>query len=245
MNKISYWSQFFILFFAITFRAHALEVPVLTGPVVDEAQFLSRGASAAIENALKNFYQKEGIQFQVLIIDKLVDESIEGYSIKVVDEWKLGKKGDDRAALFLIALDDRKMRIEVGRGLEGNLTDLTSNRIINEVKPFFQKNDFDNGVALGLALMAQAEGKKLDFQGEIKPRHQRRGGSASMVIFAIFGLIFFLQMFFPSGRGGSGRGGMGGFGGFGGGGFGGGSGGGGSWGGGGGGFSGGGSSGSW
>lgn len=247
MNLISNWFKFSLLFLAITFKVNALEVPALTGPVVDEAQFLSRDASAAIETALRNLYQTEGIQFQVLIIDKLVDETIEGYSIKVVDEWKLGKKGDDRAALFLIALDDRKMRIEVGRGLEGNLTDLTTNRILDEVKPFFKKNDFDNGVALGLALMAQAEGKKLDFQGSIKPRHQRKGGSASMVLFAIFGLIFFFQFFFPNGRGG--RGGMGGFGGggFGGGsgGFGGRSGGGGSWGGGGGGFSGGGSSGSW
>jgi uncharacterized protein len=246
--NFSNWFKFSLLFFAITFKVSALEVPALTGPVVDEAQFLSRDASAAIQNALRNLYEKEGIQFQVLIIDKLVDETIEGYSIKVVDEWKIGKKGDDRAALFLIALDDRKMRIEVGRGLEGNLTDLTTHRIIEEVKPFFKKNDFDNGVALGLALMAQAEGKKLDFQGEIRPRHARRGGSASMVLFAIFGLIFFLQFFFPNSRGGGGRGGMGGFGGggFGGGGFGGGSGsGGGSWGGGGGGFSGGGSSGSW
>ena len=131
MNSIASWLKFSLLFFVITFRAYALEVPPLTGPVVDEAQFLSRAASQAIQNALINFEKTEGIQFQVLIIDKLVDETIEGYSIKVVDEWKLGKKGDDRAALFLIALDDRKMRIEVGRGLEGNLTDLTTNRILD------------------------------------------------------------------------------------------------------------------
>ncbi|MBY0412581.1 MAG: TPM domain-containing protein, partial [Bdellovibrionales bacterium] len=117
-----------IFFLAFTSSVFALEVPSLTGPVVDEAQFLSRDTHVAIENALRNFYQSEGIQFQVLIIDKLVDESIEGYSIKVVDEWKLGKKGEDKAALFLIALDDRKMRIEVGRGLEGTLTDLTTRR---------------------------------------------------------------------------------------------------------------------
>lgn len=233
-----------LLFCLCTFSAFALEVPALTGPVVDEAQFLSRDAHRAIENALLNFNQTEGIQFQVLIIDKLVDETIEGYSIKVVDEWKLGKKGDDRAALFLISLDDRKMRIEVGRGLEGTLTDLTTNRILDEVKPFFQKGDYDNGVALGLALMAQADGKKLDFNGQIKPRHHRKG-SAPMVLIAIFGLIFFLQFFFPNIRGG-GRGGRGGYyGGWGGGGGLGGGGGGSSWSGGGGGFSGGGSSGSW
>ena len=243
MKSLCHWFKFLALFFVISLRANALDVPALTGPVVDEAQFLSASASATIENALRELYQQEGIQFQVLIIDKLADESIEGYSIKVVDQWKIGKKGDDRAALFLISLSDRKMRIEVGRGLEGNLTDLTTNRILEEVKPYFQKNDYDNGVALGLALMAQADGKKLNFQGKMQPRHKRKTGSGSMVIFAIFGLIFFLQMFFPSGRGG--RGGRGGFGGFGGGGFGGGSGGGGSWGGGGGGFSGGGSSGNW
>ena len=235
-----------ILFMALTFKVSALEIPALTGPVVDEAQFLSRSAHAAISQSLQNFYQTEGIQFQVLIIDKLVDESIEGYSIKVVDEWKLGKKGDDRAALFLIDLDDRKMRIEVGRGIEGTLTDLTTNRIINEVKPYFKKEDFDNGVALGLSLMAQADGKKLSFKGgAVKPRHNRHG-SSSLVLFALFGFIFFMQFVFPKGRGGRGGFGGGGFGGWGGGGggFGGGSGGS-SWGGGGGGFSGGGSSGSW
>ncbi|AUN98290.1 TPM domain-containing protein [Bacteriovorax stolpii] len=234
-----------LLFCLCTFSAFALEVPALTGPVVDEAQFLSRDAHRAIENALLNFNQTEGIQFQVLIIDKLVDETVETYSIKVVDEWKLGKKGDDRAALFLISLDDRKMRIEVGRGLEGTLTDLTTHRILDEVKPFFQKGDYDNGVALGLALMAQADGKKLDFQGQVRPRHQRKG-SAPLVLIAIFGLIFFLQFFFPNIRGGGGRGGRGGYyGGWGGGGGLGGGGGGSSWSGGGGGFSGGGSSGSW
>jgi uncharacterized protein len=237
--------KIFLLTCLFSLKAWALEVPTLTGPVVDEAQFLSRDASAAITNALMNLSQTQGIQFQVLIIDKLVDETIEGYSIKVVDEWKLGKKGEDKAALMLISLDDRKMRIEVGRGLEGDLTDLTSHRIIDEMKPFFQKGDYDNGVALGLSLMARALKVELNFNGQIKPRHHRKG-STSLVLFAIFGLIAFFQFFFPQGRR---RGGFyyggGGFGGGSGGGFGGGSSGGGSWGGGGGGFSGGGSSGSW
>lgn len=238
---MSNFLKLFFLTLALSCKVFALEVPTLTGPVVDEAQFLSRDAHAAIESALLNLNQTEGVQFQVLIIDKLFDETLEGYSIKVVDEWKLGKKGEDRAALLLIALDDRKMRIEVGRGLEGTLTDLTTNRILEEMKPYFRKNDFDNGVALGLALMAQADGKKLDFKGQVKPRHHRKG-SAPLVLIAIFGLIFFLQFFFPQSM----RGGRGGRGGgyWGGGGLGGG-GGGSSWGGGGGGFSGGGSSGSW
>ena len=136
--------RYFLFSVVLSCNVFAIEVPVLSGPVVDEAQFLSRGGHAAIESTLQNFYKTEGIQFQVLIIDKLVDESIEGYSIKVVDEWKLGKKGDDRAALLLISLEDRKMRIEVGRGLEGTLTDLTTNRILDEMKPHFKKGDYVN-----------------------------------------------------------------------------------------------------
>lgn len=227
------------------FSARALEVPVLSGPVVDEAQFLSRGASSAIAAALHDLNQREGIQFQVLIIDKLVDETIETYSIKVVDEWKLGKKGEDKAALFLISLQDRKMRIEVGRGLEGEITDLTSRRIIEEVKPFFKKEDFDNGVALGLALMARAAGSELNFDKKaVRPRHERKP-SSMFIIIVLFIFISIMQIFTRRGRRGMIHGGFGGWSGGGGGGFGGGFGGGGSWGGGGGGFSGGGSSGSW
>jgi len=229
----------------LSFSSVAMDVPALSGPVVDQVGLLSPGAQGAIANALMDLNQREGIQFQVLIVDKLVDETIEGYSIKVVDEWKLGKKGDDRAALFLISVNDRKMRIEVGRGLEGDLTDLTSRRIIEEVKPHFKDQDYDNGVALGLALMGRAVGAELKFDnaaGRVKPRHERRP-SSMLILFILFGFIGFMQFFFPKRRSGYTHG--GGFGGWGGGGFGGGSGGGGSWGGGGGGFSGGGSSGNW
>lgn len=249
MKKLLSVKFFLFLFLALSsVNLFALDVPALTAPVVDQARFLSESASRTISNALYNLEQKEGIQFQVLIVSKLEDETIEGYSIKVVDLWKIGKKGDDRAALFLISADDRKLRIEVGRGLEGELTDLKTRRIINEVRTLFKKGDNDNGVALGLSLMARTVGKELNFEGgAVKPRHARKTVSSSFLILVLFGLIIFLQYVFPNGGGRGGRGGFGGGGfggGFGGGGFGGGGGGGG-WSGGGGGFSGGGSSGDW
>ena len=105
------------------------EVPTLSGPVVDQARFLSENGARAIANGLTDLNSKSGIQFQVLVINKLENDTIEGYSIKVVDEWKLGKKGDDRAALFVISSLDHKMRIEVGRGLEGSLTDFKTKKI--------------------------------------------------------------------------------------------------------------------
>ncbi|MDO9181663.1 MAG: TPM domain-containing protein [Bacteriovorax sp.] len=238
----------FLVFSIASENVFALDVPTLTGPVVDQTRFLSEPGSRTIASALYNLEQKTGIQFQVLIISKLQNESLEGYSIKVVDQWKIGKKGDDRAALFLIVADDHKMRIEVGRGLEGSLTDLKTRRILKEVKPLLKSGNNDNGVALGLSLMAQSAGSQLSFEGNnIQPRHARKTLSSSFLILILFGLIIFLQYVFPNGGGRGGRGGFGGggFGGFGGGGFGGGSGGGGGWSGGGGGFSGGGSSGDW
>lgn len=232
-------SVFIFLALALS-SVFAVDVPTLTGPVVDQSRFLSEEANTAISSGLYNLEKETGIQFQVLIIPKLKDESIEGYSIKVVDEWKLGKKGDDRAALFLIVSDDHKMRIEVGRGLEGSITDLKSKRILNEVRALFKKGDNDNGVALGLALMAKTAGTEINFDNRIvRPRHARQT-SSSFIIFVLIALIIFLQYVFPTGRGPRGpfRGG-GGFGGFGGGG------GGGGWSGGGGGFSGGGASSDW
>ena len=243
MKYIQIIFLFLALFNASVF---ALEVPTLTGPVVDQSRFLSEAGQQAISSALYNLQQQQGIQFQVLIIPKLKDDSLEGYSIKVVDEWKIGKKGDDRAALLLIVSDEHKMRIEVGRGLEGSLTDLKTRRILEEVKPLFKKGDNDNGVALGLSLMGRTVGAELKFDGNVvHPRHERHA-SSSMIILVLFGLIIFLQYVFPNGGGRGGYGG-GGFGGFGGGGFGGGGSGGsgGGWSGGGGGFSGGGSSGDW
>lgn len=244
---MKYLISFIFLLVLTLANAFPLEVPTLTGPVVDQARFLTEPAQQAIANALLNLEQKNGIQFQVLIINKLKDESLEGYSIKVVDDWKIGKKGDDRAALFLIVADEHKMRIEVGRGLEGQLTDLKSRRILNEVKVLFKKGDNDNGVALALSLMGRTIGAEVKFDGNVVRARHSRNISSSMIMFVLFGLILFLQYVFPNGggRGGFGGGGFGG-GGFGGGGFGGsGSSGGGSWSGGGGGFSGGGSSGDW
>ena len=98
----------------------ALDVPKLTGPVVDLAGVLSRDDQAKIAASILQFQQTYGPQLQVLVVPSLEDESLEGYSIKVVDKWKLGTKGKDDGVLLLVATESRKVRIEVGRGLEGD-----------------------------------------------------------------------------------------------------------------------------
>lgn len=228
------------LFF--TFLSIAREIPTLTGPVVDELNVIRPEVKASIENALRNFKTTEGIQFQVLLVDNLDGDVIENFAIKVAEKWKIGDEKSDKGAIFILALKERKLRIEVGQGLEGDLTDLQSKRIIKEVGPYFKNQDYESGVVLTLSLMAKATHKELVFSEgtTVSPKHYRNKVSSVKIIIALFILIFVLQFMNPGGRGprGFGGGGYGGFGG--GGGF---SGGGGGWSGGGGGFSGGGASG--
>ena len=130
----------------------ALEVPKLTGPVVDLAGVLSRSDQVKITASLLQFKRKYGPQLQVLLVPKLEDETIESYSIKVVDKWKLGAKGKDDGVLLLVATQDRKVRIEVGRGLEGDLPDALAGRIIRAgIIPFFKQAQPAPGCWLGWA----------------------------------------------------------------------------------------------
>ena len=135
----------------------SLDVPRLTGPVVDLAGVLSRSEQEKISASLLQFQRKYGPQLQVLLVPKLEDETIESYSIKVVDEWKLGSKDKDNGVLLLVATLDRKVRIEVGRGLEGDLPDALAGRIIRAgIIPFFKQGQTGAGVLVGLSLIAES-----------------------------------------------------------------------------------------
>ena len=229
----------------------ALDVPKHSSPVVDLAGVLSRGDQAKIASSLLQFQQKYGPQLQVLVVPSLEDETIEGYSIKVVDKWKLGAKGKDDGVLLLVATESRKVRIEVGRGLEGDLPDVMAGRIIRTgIIPFFKQGQTGAGILVGLGMIAETVGGKLEDVPVPQLRKQRKA-SGGLGYLLFIGLFLIGPLF---GRRGRGRGGVGrallggllmgaamsgghrGGGGFGGGGFGGG---------GGGGFSGGGASGSW
>ena len=226
----------------------SLDVPKLTGPVVDLAGVLSRSDQAEISASLLQFKRKHGPQLQVLVVPKLEDETIESYSIKVVDKWKLGAKDKDNGVLLLVATQDHKVRIEVGRGLEGDLPDALAGRIIRTgIIPFFKQGQTGAGIVVGLGMIAESVGGKLENIPVPRMRRAKRGGgNLSFLVF--LGLLLIGPILFGRGRrrGGVGTALLGGVllgglmgGGRGGGGFGGG------FGGGGGGFSGGGASGGW
>jgi uncharacterized protein len=126
-------------------------VPPLTGRVVDNTATLSSSDIASLERTLRDFEAKKGSQVAVLIVPTTQPETIEQYSLRVAEAWKIGRKKIDDGAILVIAKNDRKLRIEVGYGLEGALTDVTAKRIIDEViTPKFRSGDFAGGVSDGV-----------------------------------------------------------------------------------------------
>jgi len=147
-----------------TFVALAdVAVPPLSGRVVDQTGTLSSGDIASLTQKLKDLETRKGSQVAVLIVPTTQPETIEQFSIRAAEAWKVGRKKIDDGALLVVAKDDRKLRIEVGYGLEGSLTDVTANRIINEnIVPKFRTGDFSGGVDAGVdRIIAVIDGEKL------------------------------------------------------------------------------------
>jgi len=268
--------QSLVLFIAVTcvtLRAYAFEVPPLEGRVNDHAALLSPTVKQQLTQRLAAHEQSTGVQIAILTIDSLGGVPVEDFSIRVVETWKLGKKGKDDGVLLLVSKADHKMRIEVGYGLEGVLPDITAGRITRDIMaPQFRKGNYEAGIAEAVEAIIGKTGGTADnnvalsqdgsTSGEARDRvagapsaKSRPAGLFGLILSLVFGIVklaFFgifvvvFIVFALLGRGGGRRGG-----GFyvGGGGFGGGSGGGGSggdsFGGGGGGFGGGGASGDW
>jgi len=136
-------------------QAQSLQpVPKLESRVTDLTGTLTAADRASLEDKLAAFEARKGAQIAVLVVLTTQPEAIEQYSIRVVDAWKLGREKPDDGALLLVATEDRQLRIEVGRGLEGALTDLVSNRIIDEtITPRFREGDFAGGIASGVDRM--------------------------------------------------------------------------------------------
>src|SRR5215475_12467954 len=134
--------------------AAEVAVPPLTGRVVDLTGTLSADQIAQLSQRLKDLQTRKGSQVAVLIVPTTQPEAIEQYSIRVTDAWKIGRRKIDDGALLLVAKNDHKLRIEVGYGFEGALTDVTARRIIDEaIVPRFKSGDFSGGIAAGLTRM--------------------------------------------------------------------------------------------
>jgi uncharacterized protein len=132
-------------------RAAALDVPKATGYINDRAGILSAETEQKLESFLRGFEQSDSTQIVVLTVGSLEGESLDEYALKVAESWGIGQERTDNGALLLIAKEERKVRIEVGYGLEGTLTDALSKVIIaNAITPRFQAGNFGDGIARGV-----------------------------------------------------------------------------------------------
>ena len=176
-----------------TLGSAADEIPALRGYVNDYASLLTPEAARQLASELADFEASDSTQIVVLTIPSLEGQVLEQYAIRVVEAWKIGQKGKDNGALLLVVKNDRKIRIEVGRGLEGKLTDLVSGRIIrNEISPAFKRGDFDAGVIAGVhAIMATVRGE-YSAEPARDLRHGKRGVNPifTLLLFVLVGSVF-------------------------------------------------------
>lgn len=215
--------HFLLIAFALSVSTFALgqqkAIPPHNGQWVhDEAHVLSANDVAQLEYVLKHERDSTSNQIAVLIVNSMEGDDIDSYANRVFNEWKLGNEKKDNGVLFLIAIQDKRMRIEVGAGLEGVLTDAQSSRINrNQVAPFFRQGDYAGGVKAAVVAIIQTIKGEYTNDEPIKRRSKKPTSWVSLIVI----LIFIILASRRGGRGGGGgymsRGGwilpMGGFGG--------------------------------
>lgn len=164
-------------------------VPALSARVTDLTATLTPQQRSALEQKLATFEARKGSQVAVLIVPTTQPETIEQYSIRVAEAWKLGRKGVDDGVLLLLARDDHRLRIEVGYGLEGALPDATANRITAEIiVPHLRQGDDYGGIDAGVdRIMAVIDGEPLP---EVRRNSGRGGDGPGQLLFLAFILVF-------------------------------------------------------
>jgi uncharacterized protein len=185
-----------VLFFFQAVAAFALEIPKLKTRVTDLAGLLTPDETASLEAKLSQFETSDSTQIAVLVIPSLEGEVLEDFAGRVADAWRLGQKGRDNGALLFIAMKERRVRIEVGYGLEANLTDARSRRIIeNEITPNFRQQQYYQGIDAGIvAIMQTVRGV---YQPSPRPAADSRRRSSSgnrydLLIFLLAPLLWVL-----------------------------------------------------
>lgn len=169
----------------ISIPVYALDVPPLKGYINDYANMISPSSRTKLSKELKAFEQSDSTQIVILTIPSLEGELIEDFSIKVAEAWKIGQKGKDNGIILVVAKQERKIRIEVGRGLEGKLTDLTAGRIIDfVVKPKFKRGDFDGGFVAAVHSLIDAT--RGEFKADQAPPASRKQGHMPLPTVLIF-----------------------------------------------------------
>lgn len=218
MKRLAPFFMFLCLGWAAVSPAERAPVPYLSGRVVDEAEILSATARGRISSMLEAHERATGNQIAVLTINGLGAENIEDFAVRVFESWKLGQRDKSDGVLIVIAPQEHRMRIEVGYGLEGTLTDIAADRIIrNLMTPRFREGNYDVGVEAGLTAVIQLlEGKQpASGEGDWAAPPTRASGFhvapaplpiaerilISLFVFGIIGLLTFVGVVTPGSMG--------------------------------------------
>ena len=181
MRALSRWRVYAVavlLGFTLQAGAAGVDIPPLKSRVTDLTGTLPAQQVVQLEQRLAAFEKEKGVQIAVLMVPTVQPESIEEYAVRVIEQWKIGRKGIDDGVLLVIAKNDRKLRIEVGYGLEGALNDATAKRIISEdIVPHLKHGDFAAGVNAGVSRILRVAG------GEPLPPVQQGQGRSSALPF--------------------------------------------------------------
>lgn len=164
-------------------------VPPLVGHVTDQTATLTPAQTSALEQTLSAFEARKGAQLAVLMIPSTAPEAIEQYALRVAEQWKLGRQKVDDGVILVVAKNDRAVRLEVGYGLEGALTDITSKRIISEtIVPQFKQGDFFGGLQSGVAQIIRV------VDGEPLPTPSRNPGNMKLDLSQFIPFLFILAL---------------------------------------------------
>jgi len=177
---------FLVAFFNILYSFEIPDKP--SGRVNDYANIFSQDFILSMENRLNNYDEKTGNEIVIVVIPSLDGENLESFSIKLAEKWKIGKKGKDNGVIILVAFEDRKIRIEVGYGLEDRLTDAISSIIIrNYIAPNFREGNYDKGILIAVDKIMSV----LSDGGEEFLRENKDNLKTKNIIKFIYGLLIF------------------------------------------------------
>lgn len=189
---------FTALFLCAALSVPALVPPAMNGPVNDYAGLLNSAEKRQLTDFLTNLSDTKGIQIAVLTLPSLEGDDLESFSMRTAEQWKLGKKGEDNGALLLIAAAEKKIRIEVGYGLESTLTDMQSGSIIrNIIAPAFRSGNYGKGIIGAVQKMANlAAGGDIDesYASEISDDDPAAASRPSAIVLFLFFVFMMIAM---------------------------------------------------
>ncbi|WP_444931777.1 TPM domain-containing protein [Microbulbifer sp. SSSA002] len=197
MNRLSLTTLLFLTLLSPLAARADIQLPMLSGRVVDQAQRLKAEERFQLTELIQQYERRSGHRLVVATVPKLQGVTIEEYAQQLIHNWKLGKKGKDNGVLFLIAPNDRKIRIEVGYGLESALTEaLAANIIYSKVLPEFRRGDFSGGINAGVQSIIAAT--KNEYVAEpLETREEQR----IALLVGLFLLLIMLHLFISAALG--------------------------------------------